>query len=88
MTFEQLSKKLADDGYENVMLFNNPDYASAFIGMSEDNRAIYDYSKMVEYLINNEDMSELEAEEFISYNTSRALPYMENGPIIKHDLED
>lgn len=72
--------------YEDVMIFSNPDYASAFIGISEDNRAVYDYDKMVEHLMDRDGMTEIEAIEFIEYNTIRSLPYFENAPIIIHNL--
>lgn len=74
--------------YEDVMIFSNPDYASAFIGISEDNRAVYNYDKMVEYLMDRDGMTDIEAVEFIEYNTIRSLPYFENAPIIIHSLID
>ena len=46
--------------------------------MSHDNRAVYDYEKMAEWLVVNEDFSYEEAVEWIDYNTLRALPY--GGP--------
>lgn len=73
--------------YDEVMIFSNPSYASAFIGISEDNRAIYDFDKMVEFLMDNDDMTDIEAIEFIEYNTIRALPYFgDKSPIIMYGL--
>ena len=70
----------------NVIIFENPSYESALVGVWEDTNcvyhAVYDYDKMVEYLINSDDMTEEDARDFISYNTIRALPYCENAPII------
>jgi hypothetical protein len=37
---------------------------------------------MVEYLMEEDDMTEEEAIEFIDYNTLRTVPYIENPPII------
>ena len=37
----------ADD---DVMLYENPSYCEAFIGIAEDNRAVYSYEKMVDCL--------------------------------------
>ena len=48
-------------------------------------KAIYDYEKMVESLVNHEDMTEDEAREFIDYN---ATFYIEGGPIILYRLEE
>lgn len=79
---------LVDMGHEDVTVFRNPDYDDAIIGITTDNRVVYSYSKMVESLMaESEDMSYEEASEFIDYNTIRALPYIENAPVIMYDLE-
>lgn len=79
---------LVDMGHEDVTVFRNPDYDEAIIGITTDNRVVYSYSKMVESLMaESEDMSYEEASEFIDYNTIRALPYIENAPVIMYDLE-
>lgn len=39
---------LLDNGYEGVKYLVNYSYDDALIGVSTDNRAIYDYGKMVE----------------------------------------
>lgn len=80
---------LADFGYEDAIIFENPDYDSAIIGISDDNRVIYDYDKMVEYLVDVEGMDAIDAADFIGYNTVRALPYAgELGPIIMYGLPE
>lgn len=66
-------------------IFTNPSYEDAFLGISSDDRAIYDYEKMIESLVNHEDMTEDEAREFIDYN---ATFYIEGGPIILYRLEE
>lgn len=87
----QASKKtkterlLLEAGYEGTIFFTNPSYEDAFLGISSDDRAIYDYEKMVESLVNHEDMTEDEAREFIDYN---AMFYIEGGPIILYRLEE
>ncbi len=87
----QASKKtkterlLLEAGYEGTIFFTNPSYEDAFLGVSSDDRAIYDYEKMVESLVNHEDMTEDEAREFIDYN---ATFYIEGGPIILYRLEE
>ena len=78
---------LLDNGYEDVLIFANYSYDDALIGISDDNRAIYDYDLMVEWLITNEGFTEEEAADWISYNTVRSLPYMGSGaPIIMYKL--
>lgn len=81
-----LHKWLQDNNYEDVILFENYSYDTAFVGVSEDNRAIYDYDLMIEYLI-KQGFGEIEAIEWIDYNTIRYLPYMgEKAPIILHRM--
>lgn len=74
-SYEEL-KELIDEMTDNgVILFENPDYYSAFIGISHDDAAIYDYELMVEYLIRVYEMEAEEAIEFIDFNTIRVLDY-------------
>ena len=77
---------LCDMGYESPVIFENPSYDSAIIGISEDERVIYDYDKMIKYLVTEDDMTIEEASDFISYNTIRSLSYVENHPIIMYNL--
>ena len=80
-------ERLLDAGYENVKYLTNYSYDDALIGVSEDGRAIYDFEKMVDWLIEEADMSDDEAVEWIEYNTIRALPYMgSDAPIIMYPL--
>lgn len=85
-TEDDVRRLIEDCNYEDVVIFSNPDYASAFIGISEDNRAIYDFDKMVEHLVREDGLTDIEAIEFIEYNTIRSLPYFENAPIIMYSL--
>lgn len=88
MTQEELREYLSDRGYDDVVLFENFDYADAFIGVSSDGRAIYDYEKMADSLVKREGWSYEDAIEWIDYNTIRALPYGGNdAPIIMYPLE-
>lgn len=73
---------IESSGYEDIVIFENPSYDSAFIGISNNDRAVYDYDLMIEYLVNIDGMSEEEAADFISYNTIRSLSYVENSPIV------
>lgn len=56
MTQEQIKNLITEMGCEEVLLFEDPCYDSAFVGLSEDNRAVYDYDLMVEYLVENDGM--------------------------------
>ena len=83
---EELKQEILDFceelGAEETLLFENPGYETAFIGLDTNYRAIYSHNKMVEFLMKVDGMTEEEAIEFIDYNTIRACAYMENAPII------
>lgn len=86
MTAEE---KIISAGFEDVVYLTNYSYDDALIGISHDNRAIYDYDKMVAWLMREASLTTLEAIEWIDYNTIRALPYMgPNAPIIMYSLEE
>ena len=76
---------LLDYGYDGVVYFTNPSYERAFLGVSTDDRAIYDFDLMVESLMEEEGMTEEDAAEWIDYNCSY---YFDGCPIIMHRLEE
>ena len=81
-------ERILNAGYEDVIYLTNYSYDDALIGVSDDNRAVYDYDKMVKWLMEEEEFTEEEAREWIDYNTIRALPYMgEKAPIIMYPIE-
>ena len=80
-------QKLLDYGYEDVKYLVNYSYDTALIGVSDDNRAIYDFGLMIEWLVTEQDFSYMEAIEWIEYNTIRGLSLMgEDSPIIMHRI--
>lgn len=81
-TLDEVKKYIEDEGYESVVILENPDYASAFIGISNDDRAVYDHVLMIKSLMENRGMTKEEAIDYISYNTLRAIEMIENGPIV------
>ena len=81
-------ERILNAGYEDVVYLTNYSYDDALIGVSEDNKAVYNYNKMVEWLIEKESFTEMEAVEWIDYNTIRALPYMgDKAPIIMYPID-
>lgn len=81
-------QELADIGYDDVVLLD-PEYLDVAIdSISHDRRLIYDYDKLVEAFMKNNDWSEDEAIERIEYNTIRSLTYVTNSPIIKYRFEE
>ena len=84
MTVEE---RLLDAGYDGVVYLTNPSYDNALVGVTDDNRAVYDYEKMILWLEQTEGWSDEEAIEWIEYNTIRSLPYAgELSPIVMHPL--
>jgi NAD+ synthase len=75
-------------GYEESIVFENPNYDSAIIGVDTDERVVYDYEGMAEHLMKEDKMTYEEAIEFIDYNAVRTLPYTPNGPIVVHPIDD
>lgn len=82
-TVQSAEERLEEAGYEDVTILKNFSYDTALVGVTTDNRAVYDYDKMVEWLVKQEGFSAEEAAEWIDYNTIRALPYAgANSPIV------
>ena len=67
----------------------NFSYDTALIGVTDDNRAVYDFEKMIEWLVETQNFTCEEAIEWIEVNTIRALHYMGGyAPIIMYPLMD
>jgi hypothetical protein len=82
-------ERLADAGYEDIVTLENYSYDDALIGVTEDGRAVYDFDKMVAWLVENKGFTELDAIEWIEYNTIRALPYEgDQAPLIMYPLPE
>lgn len=79
----ELRDRIAELGGDDVIVYDNPSFDRSIIGLSEDDRVIYAWDKMVGELMDDDDMSYEDAVEFISYNTLRVGPYIgERHPII------
>lgn len=86
MTAEE---RILEAGYENVIVLRDFSYDEALIGITEDNRAVYDFDKMVSWLCEKHGFNSDEAVEWIEYNTIRALAYAGNAaPIIMFRLPE
>lgn len=84
---EENGYAIEDLAAEKTMLFRNPDFAEAIIGISDNFSIVYDYDKMVKILVRDDDISYEEAVEYIDCNVLKALPYC-NGkaPIVIYKL--
>lgn len=81
------AEKLCDAGYDDVIIFDGYSYDDALVGVTEDGRAVYDYDKMVAWLMEKEGWSLSTAAEWIEFNTIGALPNAgEDGPVIMYSL--
>ena len=45
------------NGYEGVVYLTNYSYDTALVGVTEDNREVYDFEKMVEWLVETEGLT-------------------------------
>lgn len=86
----EIKEILCEIGLENSIVFENPDYESAIVGFDyNSDRVVYDYDKMVEFLVTTYSIAPEEAVEFIDVNTIRSLSYMgEKGSIILKTIQD
>lgn len=93
--FRQALKNYVDECEidDDIILLENHSYDKSIIGITEDNRVVYDYEAMIEEFAEDEDCSIEEAQEWVDYNTMRAIPYF--GPsrpivinFVKEDLID
>jgi hypothetical protein len=72
---------------EDALVFDNLAYDNAIIGVTIDDRVVYDYDKMIEDLVASEGFTLEEAIEWIDYNTIGVLPYSEdNRPIVMYPI--
>lgn len=72
---------------EEAIVFDNMSYDNSIVGVTTDGRVVYDYDKMIEELMQDEEWSYEDAVEWIEYNTVRSLPYGGPGaPIIMYSI--
>lgn len=73
----------------NAIKFTNPSYDDAIIGITQDGNLIYNYEKMVEYLLDCV-ADEEEAIDFIEYNTLGILSTIPvgNRPVILYNIDE
>lgn len=69
------AEKLLAAGYDDVVILENYSYDDALIGVTDDNRAVYDFNKMVCWLVSVEGMETIAAIEWIEYNTIQFAPW-------------
>ena len=77
-------------GFTDVNILSNPGYSTAFIGVTSTNQAVYDFDKMVEYLVERGYAeTKGDAVYFIENDTIPVIHNSEpNPPIILYRMED
>lgn len=92
MVDEELRKALHTYGEENeqeLKIFDEPAYDKSIIGFSSTGVIVYDYEKMIEEFMEDNNCTYEEAMDFVDYNTMRALPYFGEGkPIVIVETPD
>lgn len=87
MTYEEITN-YAEQNNLLIKLFENPRFPNSIIGLSSDDRVIYDMEKMIEDLMEEDNINYIDALEFIEYNTLRALSSEgNNAPIVLYQKE-
>lgn len=80
MAVNEKVRELLPDG---AIIFEQAAYDNSILGTTLNGRVIYSFELMIKELQNDNQFSEDEAMEWISYNTLRALPYMgDKAPLI------
>lgn len=72
-------------GFESVVILAGYGYDDALLGVTECGRAVYDFDKMVDWLMKQAGWGRDEAIEWIEYNTLPALG--PDGPIILYRID-
>ena len=92
MTNSDIKKQISDlvgddqDKLNSIVILEGDEFANGFIGLSNDNRAVYSYTRLVDSLSRANHWSTDDAIEWLEYNTIRSLPYMgDKAPIIIHE---
>lgn len=84
-----LEDHMMDPDEVQIELFECSSYEGALVGITDDNRAVYSYDKMIESLMRDDNMTYDEAVEWIDFNTIGSLVGKTDGPIIMYtDLYD
>ena len=69
--------------HDDAVVFNVPSYDNAIIGIT-DSHVVYDFDLMIKEYMNEHQVTEIEACEYLEYNVIRTLPYIEESvrPVI------
>ena len=89
MTNESIREKLHDLCEEQTVVFDNPSFDNSIIGLTFDDRVVYDWNSMIYEFMRDTNCSYEDASEYISYNTLYAEHDIDYAPvIIMYDRND
>ncbi len=77
-----------DEELNQIIVLEGDEFADGAVGLTDDNRLVYSYERLIESLAKVYG-SEEDAVEWLEYNTIRSLPYMSsygNIPLIIHEF--
>jgi hypothetical protein len=81
--FRKALEALAKDRDVEVIILDNHAYDKSIIGITDDGRLVYSFDKMVEEYVEDEGVDDIQAMEWLEYNTIQSLPYMGvHAPIV------
>lgn len=84
-----INKAIRMELEEDAVVFERPAFDNSIIAVTTDGKAVYDYRKMVSELMEDDEISEEEAIDWIEYNSLRAIPYAgEMAPVVVFMLEE
>ena len=75
---KEIIRELIPDDNENkdIIVLEGDEYADSAIGLSEDNHIVYDYEKMIESLMKQNNWTDTEAIEWIDFNLLGSIKSM------------
>ena len=85
----RVEEYLISKGFTDVNILSNPGYSTAFVGVTSTNQAVYDFDKMVKYLVER-GYAETDADAvyFIENDTIPVIHHSEPfPPIILYSME-
>ena len=63
------------------------EFAKAIVGVTTDERLVYSYERIVECLMETDNISDEDARDYVDYNVVGSLnPNIEESPIIIHEI--
>lgn len=81
-----VNKELREKLPDGTLILDNASYDNSIVGITFDNRLIYSFDKMIDEYMQENNCEEIDAVEWIEYNTIRALPYFgDKAPIIMQE---